>query len=373
MAAVRPWTVLPSSLATPSRVSAGRCTLNGVIHRPAAPGTSRFTTLSPRLAPATTGLDGNQNGNTKPTLYMLDRLSDAAIAYANTKFNVILRSDHAFEGWQKKAKTVLVRSSAFTEEDVAQCPKLLAVAKQGVGIDKIAKAACDARGIKILNAPGANAQAVAEMVVALALASARNIGSIAAQQLEAPVSKLTCNGITLFGKTVGIIGMGNIGRRAAETFHRGFNMSVIAYDPFQPADAWSDVPHKRFEDYCDLLKEADVVSLHVPLTKETRDMISYREIQTMKRSAIIVNAARGGIVNEVDLQRALEDGLVWGAGLDSHDEEPPSPARYGGLWKLPNVVSTPHIGATTADAQFKSASLALDNTYAYLQEIGEAP
>ncbi|EPE02887.1 d-3-phosphoglycerate dehydrogenase [Ophiostoma piceae UAMH 11346] len=375
MAAVRHWTVLSPLIAAPSWVIAGGCTRNGVIHRRAAPGTIRFTTLSPTLAPATIGQDGNHNGSTKPkpTLYMLDKLSDAAIAYARTKFNVVLQSDPAFKGWQEKAKTVLVRTSAFTEEEVAKCPNLLAVTKQGVGIDNIAKAACDARGIKILNAPGANAQAVAEMVVALTLASARNIGSIAARQLIAPVSKMTCNGITLFGKTVGIIGMGNIGRRTAETFHRGFNMGVIAYDPFQSADVWSDVPHKRFHEYRDLLKEADVVSLHVPLTKETHNMIGYKEIRTMKRSAIIVNGARGGIINEVGLQRALEDGLIWGAGLDGHEEEPPSPARYGELWKLPNVVSTPHIGATTADAQFKSATLALDNTYAYLQEIGEAP
>ena len=133
-----------------------------------------------------------------------------------------------------------------------------------------------------------------------------------------------------------------------------------------PADAWKDIEHTRAANYRDMLSMVDILTIHVPLTKDTRDMISYAELSAMKRTAILVNASRGGIVNEADLQRALAEGLIWGAGLDAHEQEPPTAEKYGELWKLPNVVSTPHIGAATEDAQLMSAMGAVENLYKYL-------
>lgn len=305
----------------------------------------------------------------KPTVYVLDTFHPEAIKYARTIFNVVLDTDDEFNGWQQKAKFILLRGSYLRAEDIAKCPNLIAVGKHGVGIDKIDKDACDARGIKILNTPGANAQAVAEIVVALALAVARNIASIAVRQMSEPVPKQTCSGQTLFGKTVALIGMGNIGRKVAQIFHNGFSCPIMAFDPYMPADAWRDIPHKRVVSYRDLLADADILTIHVPLNKETRDMICYKELSAMKRTAILLNASRGGIVNENDLQRALEESLIWGAGLDAHEQEPPTGEKYGGLWKLPNVVSTPHIGATTDDAQRMSSLGAVDNLYHYIQTL----
>ncbi|KAK6842313.1 hypothetical protein PG995_001348 [Apiospora arundinis] len=307
--------------------------------------------------------------NDKPTVYVIDTFHPKAIEHAKSIFNVVLNTDKEFTGWQQKAKVILIRSSYLRADDIAKCPNLIAIGKHGVGIDKIDKEACDARGIKILNTPGANAQAVAEIVVALAMAVARNIPSIYARQLSQPVPKETCTGQTLFGKTVGIIGMGNIGRKVAQIMQGGFGANIVAFDPYLPAGAWSDIPHRRVPSYRDLLADADVLTLHVPLTDETRGMISYAELNSMKRTAILVNAARGGIVDEADLQRALEEGLIWGAGLDAHEQEPPTAERYGELWKLPNVVSTPHIGAATDDAQLMSALGAVNNTYNYLKSL----
>ncbi|KAK8088759.1 hypothetical protein PG997_003720 [Apiospora hydei] len=305
----------------------------------------------------------------KPTVYLIDTFHPKAVEHAKSLFNVVLNTDKEFTGWQDKAKAILIRSSYLRADDIAKCPNLIAVGKHGVGIDKIDKEACDARGIKILNTPGANAQAVAEIVVALAMAVARNIPSIYARQLRGPVPKETCTGQTLFGKTVGIVGMGHIGRKVAQMLQGGFAANIVAFDPYLPAGAWPDIPHTRVPAYRDLLADADVLTLHVPLTDETRGMIGYAELCAMKRTAILVNAARGGIVDEEDLRRALEEGRIWGAGLDAHEQEPPTAERYGALWKLPNVVSTPHIGAATDDAQLMSALGAVNNTYNYLKSL----
>ncbi|KAK7970389.1 hypothetical protein PG996_001182 [Apiospora saccharicola] len=292
----------------------------------------------------------------KLIIYVIDTFHPKAIEHARSLFNVVLNSDKEYAGWQQKAKAILIRSSYMRAEDIAKCPNLT-IGKHGVGIDKIDQEACDARGIRILNTPGANAQAVAELVVALAMAVARNIPSIYARQLSQPVPKETCTGQTMYGKTVGVIGMGNIGRKVARMLQGGFAATI------------PDIPHRHVPAYRDLLADADILTLHVSLTDETRGMISYAELCVMKRTAIVVSAARGGIVDEADLRRALEEGRIWGAGLDAHEQEPPTAERYGALWRLPNVVSTPHIGAATDDAQLMSALGAVNNTYEYLKNL----
>lgn len=305
----------------------------------------------------------------KPTVYVVDAWHPKAIEHARTLFNVVLNTDPDFLGWQQKAKAILLRGSYLRKEDIEKCPNLIAIGKHGVGIDKIDQQACASRGIKILNTPGANSQAVAELVLALAMSVARQIPSIVTRQMKEPVQKQSCNGMTLHGKTVGIIGMGAIGRKVADMFRGAFNAPILAFDPYMPADAWGDIEHTRVQSYADILPRADILTLHVPLTPETRGMISYEDLQRMKRTAILVNASRGGIVDEGDLGRALSEGVIWGAGLDAHEQEPPTTEKYGEMWKLPNIVSTPHIGAATEDAQLASALSAVDNLYKYLSSL----
>jgi phosphoglycerate dehydrogenase-like enzyme len=305
----------------------------------------------------------------KPTVYILDVWNPQALAHAKTLFNVITPGDTGFSEWRQNATALLIRGSYFTAEDVASCPNLVAIGKHGVGIDKIDQDACAKRGIKICNTPGANARDVAELVLALTMAVARDIRSITTRQMSKPVPKETCNGLALHRKTLGIIGMGNIGRTVAEIFRGAFDADVVAYDVFMPKDAWSHIAHDRVTDVDEVYMRADVLSIHVPLTNETRDMISYKQLRMMKSDAIVINAARGGIINEGDLTKALSEGHLWGAGLDCHEQEPPSKERYEALWENLNVISTPHIGAATTRAQTACAMAAVDNLYEYLMKI----
>lgn len=307
----------------------------------------------------------------KPTVYVLDQFHPAAIEHARTLFNVIQKEDEEFKNWRQNAKALLVRGSYVTADDIASCPNLVAIGKQGVGIDKIDQEACAKRGIKILNTPGANARDVAELAVTLALSLARCIRSITVRQMSYPVLKESCNGLTLYQRTVGIIGMGNIGRQVGEIFQRGYDTDVIAFDAFLPEDheSWRHISHIRAKSLEEVLVKADIISLHIPLTDETRNLISYEQIKSMKKDAILINAARGGIVNEEDLARALSEGHLWGAGLDCHEQEPPTAEKYGKLWENLNVISTPHIGAATSRAQYGSAMGAVNNLYEYISKL----
>ncbi|KAL4963424.1 MFS transporter/fungal specific transcription factor domain-containing protein [Aspergillus stella-maris] len=296
----------------------------------------------------------------KPTVYLIDTLHPDAVEHAKTLFNVVCPSDPEVENWRENASAVLIRGSYITADDITHAPNLIAIGKHGVGIDKIDQVACAKRGIKILNTPGANARDVAELVVSLTMSLARSIRSITTRQMTAPVPKETCTGLTLHKKTIGIIGMGNIGRTVAEIFNRGFDAELIAFDAFIPDDAWPHLAHKRAQSIQEVVAAADVLTLHIPLTDETRNMLSYKQLRQMKPDAILINAARGGIVNEDDLTRVLSEGHLWGAGLDCHEQEPPSFEMYGKLWKNLNVVSTPHIGAATNTAQRSMPSYTLD-------------
>lgn len=301
----------------------------------------------------------------RPIVYVLDKFHPDAITYCQERFRTILPGDKGHSTWRDNAEYLLIRSSHLTAEDVAASPRLKAIGKQGVGIDKIDAKACAARDIKIFNTPGVNAQAVAEIVLALTMSLAREIPQIHTRQVQGTiVPKETCSGLIMNKKTIGLLGMGNIGQAVARIFRGAFHAEVIAYDPFMPTNAWADIPHQRVATVDEVLEACDVLSIHVPLTPETRNMISYRELSLMKPTAIVINAARGGIVNEKDLCKALDDNLIWGAGLDCHEQEPPSKERYDALWTQ-RVVSTPHVGAATAQTQKETAIAAVQRLYEF--------
>lgn len=309
-----------------------------------------------------------EHSSGKPTVYLIDEYHPDAVKHCSTLFNVIGPQDPEVKNWRQNARYLLVRGSYVTAEDIAQAKNLRAIGKQGVGIDKIDAAACKAAGIKIFNTPGVNSTAVAELVLALTMSVAREIRPISLKQgAGEAVPKTTCSGLILTGRSIGLIGMGNISRRVAEIFRGAFGSHIIAYDPFLPADAWSDLPHERATSVDEVLS-ADVVSIHVPLVKDTRNLISYAQLERMQPTSILVNAARGGIVNEADLARALHEGLIWGAGLDCHMQEPPTKEMYAKLWSSPRVVSTPHIGAATDQTQMETAKAAVDFLFEFAKQ-----
>ncbi|KEF55279.1 uncharacterized protein A1O9_08933 [Exophiala aquamarina CBS 119918] len=302
-----------------------------------------------------------------PDIYLLEKFPPEVVSYCQSLFRTVLWTDPEVLNWRENASAILVREKLVSAQDIEKAQKLRAIGKNGVGIDIINQPACASRGIPILNTPGANSQSVAELVLALTMAVARQLRTISVKQVTEKVAlKEACSGVGLAGKTIGIVGMGNVGVSVARIFQGGFNAPIYAYDPFAPAGAWGDIPHTRVETIEAMLPHVDMLTLHVPLTPETHNMIALPQFQLMKKNAILINAARGGIVNEVDLMKALTEGLIWGAGLDCHDEEPPTLEKYGKLWDTGRVISTPHIGSATAETQIYTGKLALNRVHEYL-------
>ncbi|KAF5681227.1 transcription factor [Fusarium heterosporum] len=316
--------------------------------------------MAPGLV-AGTPPDSLPSDSGKPTVYLLDTFHPQVLAYCQENFNAITPENPLHDRWRQEARYLLVRSSRLTAQDIKSCPNLLAIGKQGVGIDKIDAEACKERGIKILNTPGVNARAVAELVLTLATSCARQVGTIVAKQSSGiSIPKEKCSGLILHRKTIGILGMGNIGKCVAGIFRGAFEADIIAYDPFMPAEAWTtEFPgFTRASSVDEVLVSSDVITVHMPLTPETRGLIGYPQMEKMKRTAIVINTARGGIINEDDLKRALSERLIWGAGLDCHEQEPPSYEKYQSLWETGHVLSTPHIGAATAETQMQTGMAA---------------
>ncbi|KAF4466554.1 D-3-phosphoglycerate dehydrogenase [Fusarium albosuccineum] len=299
------------------------------------------------MAPYLNNTDG---GNTvssrpKPKLYILSEFHPQAVKYAESLFDCVHHHDPEAENWRSNATAILVKDYYITEKDLNAAQQLRVIGKQGVGLDKIDVEACHRHGVKICNSPGINASAVAEMTVCLAFSVAREVPQLVLRQRidGEPVRKETVAGLLLSNRTIGIIGMGHIGQAVARMFHGGFQAPIVAYDPFYPKEGgpWESIPHRRVSRLDDLLHTADIITVHVPLTSGTKDLISLPQLKKMKRTAILLNTARGGIVNEDDLAQALEEGYIWGAGFDCHVQEPPTLDMYRRLWSCKRFVGTP--------------------------------
>ncbi len=237
-----------------------------------------------------------------------------------------------------------------TRELIERGANLKLVARAAVGVGDIDLAAATERGVLVMNTPGKNTNSAAELSWALLLAVTRKLPAAHAQMAAGGWDRHRFTGTELTGKTIGIVGLGNVGHRVARFAH-GFDMRVIAYDPYIPDEEFARHRAEKV-DFETLLTESDVVSVHVPKNKETLGMFGAAELSRMKPGVFIVNAARGGIVAEADLLAALKSGQVAGAGLDTWDQEPP---RDNPFRDLPNVVMTPHIGASTEEAQLRIA------------------
>lgn len=246
---------------------------------------------------------------------------------------------------------LMVRSQTKITARVLQAAtKLQIVGRAGVGVDNIDVPAATQQGVIVVNSPAGNTVAVAELTIGMMISLVRKLIPAHNSLVEGKWLRSKFLGTELYGKTLGIVGVGRIGvevaRRAA-----AFGMTVLGYDPFLTTQraAQLGIEATTIED---ILKRADFVTLHTPLTKETRHLISAASLSTMKPSAIILNCARGGIIDEAALYEALRSGQLGGAGLDVYEVEPPqdSPLR-----ELQNVILTPHLGASTEEAQVEVA------------------
>jgi D-3-phosphoglycerate dehydrogenase len=222
------------------------------------------------------------------------------------------------------------------------CPNLKVIVRGGVGLDTIDHEYAKSRGITVMNTPMASSVSVAELAIAYMFALARNIYKATSSMKAGKWDKKSFEGDEIGGKTLGLIGFGNIGQETAKRAI-ALGMKVVAYDPFA-----SPMEGIQLVSLDELLAQADYISLHLPKTKETANMIAAEQFAKMKNGVRLVNCARGGIVNEDALYEALTNGKVAGAALDVFAEEPPTDWK---LLKLDNVIASPHIGAATKEAQ----------------------
>jgi D-3-phosphoglycerate dehydrogenase len=250
-----------------------------------------------------------------------------------------------YHGW------VLRSGSKVTEDILENAENLKVIGRAGIGVENIDVAAASKRGIVVMNTPGGNNVTTGEHTMSLMLSLARHIPQAVASLKAGKWNREKFVGVELCNKTLGVIGLGNVGRIVAERA-LGFRMKVIAHDPFvQPESAARMGVEMVGLD--DIYARSDFITVHVPLTAETRGLINKKTFAKMKKGVRIINCARGGIVDEADLAEAIRSGKVAGAALDVYVEEPPPPDHP--LIKMDQVITTPHLGASTDEAQLNVA------------------
>ena len=259
------------------------------------------------------------------------------------------------------ADAIIVRNRTRVDAELlAAAPRLRAVGRLGVGLDNIDLAACEARGVSVHPATGANADAVAEYVIASAMVLVRQAFFSQGPMLagEWPRGRLGQGG-EIGGRTMGLVGHGGIGRAVARRA-TALGMDVIGHDPQIAADdpSWGATKPLPFED---VLARADIVSLHVPLTSGTHHLVDADAIARMKPSAILVNTARGGVVDEAALSAALKEGRLDGAALDVFETEPLTAGAARIFEGVPNLILTPHIAGVTAEANVRVSAITIAN------------
>ncbi len=263
---------------------------------------------------------------------------------------------------------MIVRSGVQVTAKVLEHPgRLKVIARAGVGVDNIDLDAATARGILVVNTAEANTITTAEHALALMMALVRNIGPAHMTMANGGWDRNKFVGRQMAGKTLGIVGFGRIGRTVAERA-LAFDMNVIGYDPFYNAETALDGKVKMYRSFDELLPHADVITFHVPLNEQTRGMLGKQNFDNARKGVFLVNASRGGIIDEAALLDALDSGRCGGAALDVFTEEPP--AKDHPLRKHPKVLLTPHLGASTEEAQQAVSVDAAGSALAYLRGEG---
>jgi D-3-phosphoglycerate dehydrogenase len=289
----------------------------------------------------------------KPVVLVAEELSPAGMALLGEDFEV-----RTVDGADRAAllpalagaDALIVRSATTVDaEALAAAPRLSVVARAGVGLDNVDVPAATARGVMVVNAPQSNIVSAAEHAIALLLAVARRVPTAHASLISGEWKRSKFTGVELTGKTAALLGLGRIGALVAQRLS-AFGMRVIAYDPYVSAARAAQMGVSLMT-LPEVLAQADVISVHLPKTPETLGMIGKDELATFKPGAILINAARGGLVDEAALAEALRSGHLGGAGIDVYAKEPTTASP---LFDAPNAVVTPHLGASTEEAQEKA-------------------
>ncbi|MEI6532791.1 MAG: hydroxyacid dehydrogenase [Candidatus Roizmanbacteria bacterium] len=270
---------------------------------------------------------------------------------------VLTRNNHTimYELQDKKEEVEVLFFRTYTQANEAflsQFPQLKYILRAGTGIENIDADYCKNKNITVINSPGANANAVAEFVILAILTLYRKLPQHMQNAKEGKWRDFALLGEEMKGKTLGLIGCGHIGRLVAQKI-RGFEIAnVIGYDPYL-TETQLAVNKIEKKELVDVITQSDILSIHVPLTDETKNLLSAKELATMKPSSIIINTSRGGIVNEEDLIHTIKEKIISGVALDVFTTEPTINLE---LLQYPNILCTPHIGALTLEAN-KSMSM----------------
>ncbi len=279
-------------------------------------------------------------------LDLLDAAKDVTYEIrTGLKGEELRKSLNEFEG------AILRSGVKITAESLEGNTRMRALVRAGVGTDNIDKSAATRRGIVVMNTPAGNTLSTAEHSFALMLALSRNIPAANQSLIEGKWDRKSYMGTQLAGKTLGIVGMGRIGREVASRA-LAFGMQVIAFDPFLTEEQASALNVKLCQDFDEMLPQLDYLTVHTPLTPETKGLISSERLKKVKPGLRVINAARGGIYDEAALVEGLKSGVLGGVALDVFDEEP---CTNSPLFGMPNVVCTPHLGASTEEAQTQVA------------------
>lgn len=301
------------------------------------------------------------------TVYLSEYIDPNAVALLKEHATVVNNFDHI-----EDLDAIILRNIPVTAEMMDRAPKLKVIAKHGIGYNTIDIDAARERGIRVIYTPTTNADATAEMAVALFMALARKIPyanancAVGKYDTVAPKELI---GIELGGKTLGQIGMGNIGMRVAKILGGGFGCRILGYDPFISREEAAARGFEKVDDLYEMLEQADLVSIHVPLFKSTERMVDAKAFDHFKPSALFVNGARGGVVDEKALYDALVAGKLAAAALDTFTVEPPRGDNP--LQSLPNFIATPHIGGNTQESLRNTGKEVVTETLCVL--AGEEP
>ena len=291
-------------------------------------------------------------------VFITDKLSDKGVAVfkAEADFQADVFPTLPPEELKKAIAdydAIVIRSATtITPEILEAAKKLKVVGRAGVGLDNVDIPAATRKGVIVMNTPDGNTIAAAEHTVALILSMVRSIPQAHASLKEKKWERNKFMGVELYGKTLGVIGLGRIGFEVAKRL-RAFNMKVMAYDPFCTPERARQID-AELTTVEDILRQADVITVHVPKTKDTAGMIGAAQLKTCKKGVRFVNVARGGIINEADLAEAVKGGHVAGAAIDVFTEEPPT---GNPLLDVDNIIVTPHLGASTEEAQVNVADV----------------
>lgn len=265
------------------------------------------------------------------------------------------------------ADAIIIRIGKMDKHAIENSPNLKVIGRTGVGYDSVDVDAATQAGIPVVITPGANSRSVAEHTVSLVFALSKNLVEAHNETVKGNFSKIRNAGkaCEVLNKKIGFIGLGNIGNQAAQMC-KAVGMTILGYDPFISKQDIESRGYVYYENYEELLKEADFVSLHVPLIPSTKNMISKKQLESMKPTSYIINCSRGGIINENDLIYALNNDIIAGAALDVFECEPADPKPDDAIFSAKNLIITPHSAAQTKEAVINMATMCVDGCLAVL-------